>query len=191
MTLSGVSPLLLLCFGYMAAFYGSYAYIGDHVHTVLDMPVRTTALITLAYGTGFGLAVWGDAIIDRVGVSRATPWTFATLVLVYLGLAAGSSAISVLVGVSLIWGIVNHFGLNLIIAGLSAIDPHRRGAILGAYSATTYLAASLSTFTYGWLYAATGFRGVTLVSSALIALVSIAAIQMNRRTALQPLRRRR
>ena len=124
----GVAPLLLTCFGFMAAFYGVYAYVGAHVHDALGLPVRASAPVTLAYGTGFGLAALGDGVIDRFGARRALAPAFAAVVAVYAAMALGASAFAALVALAFAWGFANHFGLNLIVAGLSAVDPVRRGA---------------------------------------------------------------
>jgi len=166
----GVTPLLFICFAYMAAFYGTYGYIGDHVHHGLGMPVRTMALVSFAYGLGFGLAAFADPIIDRLGQARVMPWAFIVLMIMYIVLALVSDGLVTLVLASLGWGLLNHFGLNLIVAGLSAIDPSRRGAILGAYSAVTYLSAAVATALAGFLYAAEGFQAVAYAGAVLIAL---------------------
>lgn len=166
----GVPPLLFICFAYMAAFYGTYGYVGDHVHNELGMPVRTMAMISFAYGVGFGLAAFADPLIDRLGQARVMPWAFMTLMFMYVLLALVSGTLLPLVVASIGWGLLNHFGLNLIVAGLSGIDPSRRGAILGAYSAVTYLSAAVATALAGWLYAAQGFQILAFVGAVLIAL---------------------
>ena len=168
----GVVPLLLLCFGFMAAFYGVYAYVGAHVHDALGLPVRASALVTLAYGAGFGLAAFGDDLIDRLGARRALVPAFAAVVGVYVAMAAGAAAFAVVVGVAFAWGLANHFGLNLIVAGLSAIDPARRGAILGAYSATTYLAGAIGTLAFGRVFAQHGFAATALGAAVTVALAA-------------------
>jgi predicted MFS family arabinose efflux permease len=63
----GVRPLLLVVLGYMAAFYGAYAYLGDHVRALHGAGAGTAGLIPLAYGLGFGAAAALDGRVDRVG----------------------------------------------------------------------------------------------------------------------------
>lgn len=163
--IAGVPVLILICLAYMTAFYGTYAYIGDHIHSQLGLPVTAGGMIALTYGLGFGAATFGDPFIDRFGVRRILPGCFLCLSLIYalLGLAAGSYVM--LLVVSFVWGIVNHFGLNLIVAGLCAIDVRQRGAILGLNSAATYLAASLGVLTFGPLYEETGFAALTFAAA--------------------------
>ena len=179
----GVAPLLLLCFGFMAAFYGVYAYVGAHVHDALGLPVRASALVTLAYGAGFGLAALGDGLIDRLGARRALVPAFAALVGVYAAMTLGAPAFAAVVALAFAWGFANHFGLNLIVAGLSAIDPARRGAILGAYSATTYLAGSIGTLAFGRVYAGHGFAATAATAAATVALAACLGIGAMRRDA--------
>ena len=170
LAIAGVKPLLFICFAYMAAFYGTYGYVGDHVHHDLGLPVRSMALVSISYGLGFGLAAIADPLIDRLGQARVMPAAFISLMIMYVILAFVSYGLPTLALASFGWGLLNHFGLNLIVAGLSAIDPARRGAILGAYSAVTYLSAALATALGGWLYAAYGFPTLALAAAALIAL---------------------
>ena len=178
---AGVVPLLVVCFGFMAAFYGVYAYVGAHVHDALGLPVRASALVTLAYGAGFGLAAFGDDLIDRLGARRALVPAFAAVVGVYVAMAAGAAAFAVVVGVAFAWGLANHFGLNLIVAGLSAVDPARRGAILGAYSATTYLAGAIGTLAFGRVFANHGFAATAATAAATVALAAALGIGAARR----------
>ena len=51
----GVPALLVVCFAYMTAFYGMYAYLGDHLRQALGVSAGTAGLVVLAYGVGFGL----------------------------------------------------------------------------------------------------------------------------------------
>lgn len=176
----GVAPYLLLCLGFMFAFYGVYGYVGDHVVQALGLPLRSTAIVTLAYGAGFGVAAFGDRLIDRFGATRALPWAFAAIFLVYAVLAVGASSFTTLVGAAFVWGLANHFGVNLILAGLSAIEPRRRGAILGAYSATTYLAASIGTVLLGWLYETSGFAALAKCAAIVVALAALLGIMLLR-----------
>jgi len=163
--ISGVPVLILICLAYMTAFYGTYAYIGDHIHSQLGLPVTAGGMIALTYGLGFGAAAFGDPFIDRFGVSRILPGCFLCLALTYVLLGLAAESYVMLLAVSFIWGIVNHFGLNLIVAGLCAIEVRQRGAILGLNSAATYLAASLGVLTFGPLYEGMGFAGLTFAAA--------------------------
>ncbi len=154
---AGVVPLLLMCLAYMIAFYGAYGFVGAHIHEVLGHPVGAAGAIAVSYGLGFGAASLANPIVDRYGVRRVLPFALVFISAVYVALAAGSGSYAALVAVSLVWGIANHFGVNLIVAGLSRCDPSRRGAILGLYSAVTYFAACLGALVFGGVYAAFGF----------------------------------
>ncbi len=171
----GVVPLLAICFAYMTAFYGSYAYIGDHIHSMLEMPVRAAGLIALTYGLGFGAAVFGDPYIDRFGAHRMLPLSLLLIAGVYLGLGLAADSYVGLLAIGGLWGLVNHFGLHLIVAGLSAIDAGNRGAILGLNSAVTYLAASFGALAFGPLYAAFGFSSLACLAAAVTAAAALLA----------------
>lgn len=173
LALPGVARLLLVCAAYMVAFYGVYAYLGDHLHRVLGQPTSANGLVTLAYGLGFGGAAALDRVIDRVGPRRAMPAAYAGIAAVYLAMAPGSGSLAVLVALALLWGLLNHFGLNLLILRLGAIDPARRGTIMGLNSAVTYLAASAGTLGFGPLYSHGGLPLLAAVAAGLLALGAV------------------
>ena len=47
------------------------------------------------------------------------------------------------------WGMANHAALNVLILRLAALDPARRGAIMGLNSGVTYLALFVGTSGFG------------------------------------------
>jgi len=176
----GVLPMLSICFAYMAAFYGTYGYIGDHVFGHLGLPIRATALIAISYGLGFGFAAAADRAIDRFGSSRLMPMSFALIGAIYAMIATFADSYNLLVLLSFAWGVANHFGLNLIVASLSAIDTRRRGTILGLNSGVTYIAMSAGTYCYGLMYEQAGFVALAICSSALCISAAAFALFLNR-----------
>ena len=165
--LPGVARLLLVCAGYMIAFYGVYGYLGAHLQESLGVPTSANGAVTLAYGLGFGGAALLDRMIDRLGPARLMLPAYAAIAAVYLALGLGSGSLAALVALALVWGLMNHFGLNLLILRLSAIDPARRGAVLGLNSAVTYLCVFIGTLGFGPLYSLAGFAPLTWLAAAL------------------------
>ncbi|MCG7507599.1 MFS transporter [Mesorhizobium retamae] len=172
--IAGVKPLLIACAAFMSAFYGVYGYLGDHLHSDLGEPVSANGIVALVYGIGFGAAALLDGIVDRLGPRRVMPFAFLAVAAVYLGFAlAGDSFISVLV-LTFVWGLTNHFGLNVLIMRLAAIDPARRGTIMGLNSAVTYLAVFAGTTGFGPLYATRGFAFAALTALVLMLIAAVA-----------------
>ncbi len=169
-------PLLLICLAYMAAFYGTYAFIGDHIHTVLDLPLSVGGFVAISYGLGFGVAVFGDPLIDRFGAVRTMPKAYLAIAVVYATLAFFSDHIIGLVLIAFLWGAANHFGVNLIVTGLSRISPTKRGALMGLYSGVTYLAAGISVFVFGLIYEFAGLTGAALTGAACAIFAALVAI---------------
>lgn len=165
----GVAPALLVVATYMTAFYGLYAYLGPHLTGVLHLSTAAAGLAPAAYGIGFGVAAFADRLLDRYGPNIAAPIAFVGLGLVYCALAAASDHAVVLIFLCLAWGVANHIGLNLIVSRLTALDAGRRGAILGLYSAVTYLAVSAGAFFYRPWFEQFGFAGCALASACCIA----------------------
>ena len=139
LSIPGIVPLLIACAAFMTAFYGVYGYLGDHLHSGLGRPVSANGLAALAYGAGFGMAALLDGIIDRLGARRVMPFAYLLVAVVYVAIAATSDSFGLTIAMVAVWGLANHFGLNVLVTRLSALDPSRRGTIMGLNSAVTYL----------------------------------------------------
>lgn len=170
----GVKRLLVACGAFMTAFYGVYGYLGDHLHETLGKSVSINGVAALVYGTGFGGAALLDGIVDRIGAKRLMPFAFLAVALVYLLIALGAGSAAALIVLAFFWGLANHFGLNILIMRLTALDPEQRGTIMGLNSAVTYLAVFAGTSGLGMVYAAYGFAACAGLAVALV-MVSVAS----------------
>jgi predicted MFS family arabinose efflux permease len=159
----------------MTAFYGTYGYLGDHLHNQLGRTVGASGLAALVYGAGFGAAAFLDSVIDRIGARRALPAALASLLLVYLAFVACSGIFGALLVVVFAWGLLNHIGLNALVSRLAAIDPAQRGTVMGLNSAVTYLAVFVGTVGFGPVYSAFGFAALPSVAAALMLVAALAA----------------
>jgi predicted MFS family arabinose efflux permease len=164
----GIGPALMVCGVYMMAFYGLYAYLGTHLRSGLGVATWVAGLAPLVYGLGFGGAAVFDPVIDRRGARRVAPVVFTLLVGVYGALALASGSVAALIGLCLLWGGVNHLGLNMIVGRLAALDPARRAAILGLNSGMTYVAVFVGTALFGGVFERWGFAACALLSGACI-----------------------
>jgi hypothetical protein len=86
-----------------------------------------------AAGGGFVLGVIQNLALWKMDSKWQMALSFAILILVYGALALGAGSAVALIGLCLVWGGVNHLGLNLIVGRLAGLDPGRRGAILGVH----------------------------------------------------------
>lgn len=186
----GLRIELQFCFCFIAAFYGAYGYLGDHVVSVIGLSVRYTGLVAISYGIGFGLAALGDPLIDRFGPRRTMPLAFLCVGVVYSLIAVYSDSFRILLLLAFFWGVANHFAVGLIIARIAAISSENRGTLLGLNSAVTYIAVSCGTLGFGLIYQNYGFSMVAALSAALLFIATFQAfwrlIQMRRRTAYHP-----
>ncbi|MBE1205675.1 MFS transporter [Aminobacter carboxidus] len=164
----GIVPLLIACGAFMTAFYGVYGYLGDHLHQALGRPVSTNGLAAISYGIGFGAAALLDGIVDRVGARRVMPIAYLGVAAIYVLISAVAGNFALLIATMALWGLGNHFGLNVLVMRLSMLDPSRRGTIMGLNSAVTYLAVSVGTTAFGPLYANYGFAASALVAAVLM-----------------------
>ncbi|QND53268.1 MFS transporter [Phyllobacterium sp. 628] len=171
----GIVPLLVACGAFMTAFYGVYGYLGDHLHTGLGRPVSANGLAALAYGIGFGMAVFLDGVIDRLGARRIMPFAYLIVAIVYLAMAAASSHFGLTLALVAAWGAANHVGLNVLVTCLTALDPARRGTIMGLNSAVTYLAVFVGTTAFGPLYSSFGFAATAIAAVLLMLIAALAA----------------
>lgn len=175
LSIPGILPLLVACAAFMTAFYGVYGYLGDHLHIGLGEPVSANGLAALAYGVGFGTAALLDGAIDRLGARRVMPFAYLLVAAVYVAIAATSNSFGLTLAMVAIWGLTNHFGLNVLVTCLSALDPSRRGAIMGLNSAVTYLAVFIGTTGFGPLYSTFGFAICAMVAALLMLVAASAA----------------
>ena len=173
--LPGIKPLLVTCACFMASFYGIYGYLGDYVHSALGEPVSANGIFALVYGIGFGASAALDGLADRIGARRLLPLALLAVAFIFLLLALASSSFVAVVVVIGLWGLANHFGLNLLIMRLTAIDPSQRGTIMGLNSAVTYLAVFAGTSGFGPIYTGYGFRSCAIVAVALMLVAAAAA----------------
>jgi len=173
----GIVPALGVCFAFMVAFYGVYAYLGTHLVTVLDRSTASAGLATLSYGAGFGTAMVADGLIDRHGRERIAPWSFALVAIAYALMALGADRFWLLIALCAFWGAANHVGLNLIVGRLNALDATRRGAILGLNSAVTYLAVFVGTLGFRPMFEAGGLVGCAALALACLVPVLVDAIR--------------
>ncbi|OCP05046.1 MULTISPECIES: MFS transporter [unclassified Ensifer] len=171
----GVAPLLVACAAFMAAFYGVYAYIGEHLHSALGLPVSANGLVAVSYGFGFGAAALLDRLIDRFGAGRLLPLIFLAVAGVYGAMATASGSYSAMLVVVFFWGLANHFGLNVLIMRLTGLDPAKRGAIMGLNSGVTYLSLFAGTIGFGAAYAETSFSALPLAAAGLMLAAATAA----------------
>ncbi|TIU94788.1 MAG: MFS transporter [Mesorhizobium sp.] len=145
----GIAPLLIACGAFMTAFYGVYGYLGDHLHNGLGRPVSAN---------GF------------------TPFAYLLVAVVYVALAVASGSFGLTIAMVAAWGLANHFGLNVLVMRLSALDPARRGTIMGLNSAVTYLAVFVGTTAFGPLYSSFGFAASAVVAALLMLVAASAAV---------------
>ncbi|RWM18507.1 MAG: MFS transporter [Mesorhizobium sp.] len=171
----GILPLLIACGAFMTAFYGVYGYLGDHLHEALGEPVSANGLAAVAYGMGFGAAALLDGVIDRLGARRVMPFAYLLVAAVYVAIALASGGFGPLIATIAVWGLANHFGLNVLVMRLTALDPSRRGTIMGLNSAVTYLAVTVGTAGFGPLYTSLGFANCALIAAGLMLVAAGAA----------------
>lgn len=171
----GILSLLIACGAFMTAFYGVYGYLGDHLHHGLGEPVSANGLAALAYGLGFGGAALLDGVIDRLGARRVMPFAYLLVAAVYVAIAYAAGSFGLLVAMVAAWGLANHFGLNVLVTRLTALDPSRRGTIMGLNSAVTYLAVTVGTAGFGPLYTSLGFANCALIAAGLMLVAAGAA----------------
>lgn len=161
----GIYAALTVCAAYMIAFYGLYGYLGAHIQGNLNFSTTLTGLAPLAYGIGFGIAAPIDRLIDRHGAHRISLFVFLALIAAYAGLAVSAGYYPVILFLCLLWGLINHLGLNLIVGRLTALDARQRGAIMGVYSAVTYLSMFAGTALFRPVFTQYGFAACAVLSA--------------------------
>ena len=164
----GVSALLVICLCYMTAFYGTYAFFGEHLRNTLGLGASGAGLAVLAYGAGFGLAGIVGGLVDRLGPARVFPAALALVAVVYGILPIAMASYPGALIAAFAWGLANHYGVNILVLLLSERQPSARGSILGLHSTVTYAAVFAGPLGAGFIYIGHGFAAICGVSLALL-----------------------
>lgn len=164
--LPGAVLTLSVCLFYMIAFYGLFAYLGDHVRTAFGASASEAGLVVLAYGAGFGTASFAMGAVDRFGPHRVLPAALLLLALIYLGLDAATQRFVTALPAAFVWGFANHVAVNLIILLLSRRGAEARAVLMGWQTTVTYGAIFLGPILLGALYAPFGFGAAAALSAA-------------------------
>ncbi|OAE50217.1 MFS transporter [Achromobacter insolitus] len=169
-----VPALLLGCLAFSSAFYGVYAFLADHVRSVLALSAGQVGFIAFAYGAGFLVAgVAGAPLIERLGPRRALPLALGIIALVYVGLLPAAHALAAVLAIAALWGAASQLSLTLLVLLLSRARPDERGAVLGLNTCTTYLGASVGTAVAGTIYTHAGFDALGLAAACALAAAAV------------------
>ncbi|MGB3555124.1 MAG: MFS transporter, partial [Jannaschia sp.] len=176
----GVAPLLTVQFLFMTAFYGTYAFFGDHLRSSLDLSAGFAGLVVLFYGIGFGLAALGDGIVDRIGPARVLPAALGFVALAYATMPLTATALVGAFLAACLWGFSNHFVLNVLVLRLSDVAGDARGAVLGLNTAITYCGALVGPLALGAVYAGAGFGWLALGAAGCVGLAAVVSVTTRR-----------
>lgn len=168
----GATTLLFMNLLFMAAFYGTYNYLGVHLRDAYELSATEAGYAVFAYGIGFGAASLVDSTIDRLGVRRTAFPVFALLAVIYLSLAFAYSSPLMVYCICVGWGFLNHLGLSAIITLLGETKTSIRGQLMGMNSVFTYLGGSLGTVFCGLLFVDFGFSWIALTAAGAIILLT-------------------
>ncbi len=169
----GMKPLLCGTLAFMFAFYGAYAFFGDHLRTVHAAGAWLVGIAAMSYGLGYGLTALADSFIDKADPRRVLPPAMAFVCLEYLVLPFMTQWVAVAIGFAFVWGVINHFAMTSLVSSISRAPAGARGTALGLFSTVTYVAHGLSGPVMGWLYAHHGFHAVSWTASAGAGLMAV------------------
>jgi DHA1 family inner membrane transport protein len=171
----GIGRGLMVAGGFFLGFYGFYSFLGAHVTGTLDRSTAAAGAVTLAYGLGFGAGGLAAPMIDRFGPRRMALPVYGGITAIYLGMVWAVGSYPALIGWAVLWGMVQHFGLNLIVARLTALDPGRRGAIMGLNTTVTYLAVSGGAIGFRPIFESWGLPAVALCAAGAVSIAALDA----------------
>ncbi|KAA2316825.1 MFS transporter [Pseudooceanicola sediminis] len=176
----GITRALFSALMLMLSFYGTYAFVGAHVADALGRGTDVAGIITLCYGTGFGISALLDRYFDRLRPGLAGALSFAALTVIYALLALLGTNLWLLAGLAVLWGMAQHLALNFVVSRLSSLDPSQRGAILGLNSSVTYLAVFGGALAFRHPYEVSGFAICNTVSAIVAAIALVECVYPQR-----------
>jgi predicted MFS family arabinose efflux permease len=166
LAVKGIPLVLFATFVNMIAFYQTYTFIGDHVRHMHDAGAWLGGLFACSYGIGFGLAVFLDGWIDRVGPARLMAASLFVLGINYILLPLATLNIVTAIAYPVLWGLVQHVGMNTLVSYIGAAPQAERSTAMGLFSFITYVAVGLGGAAYGSVYAAHGIFANTIAATA-------------------------
>lgn len=166
LAVKGIPLALFATFVNMIAFYQVYTFIGDHVRHLHGAGAWLGGLIACSYGVGFGLAVFFDGWLDRVGPARLMAASLFVLGINYILLPLATLNIVTAIVYPLVWGLIQHVGMNTLVSYIGAAPQNVRSTAMGLFSFITYVAVGLGGAIYGSVYATHGFFANTIAATA-------------------------
>ena len=166
LAVKGIPLVLFATFVNMIAFYQVYTFIGDHVRHLHAAGAWLGGLLACSYGVGFGLAVFLDGWIDRVGPARLMATSLFVLGINYILLPLATLNMVTAIAYPLVWGLIQHVGMNTLVSYIGATPQAERSTAMGLFSFITYVAVGLGGAAYGSVYAAHGIFANTIAATA-------------------------
>lgn len=162
---TGVRPLLTIGLAFTSAFYGTYAFVVQETHEVLQTSTAQAGIVVLVFGLGFASASIANRWVDQVGPQKVLPWLLMINATIFVSMSLTMASLAAFLAVAFCWGFANHLTLNSIVLLLSQSSDGQRGAILGLNSATTYAGLTIGTIVASLIYPVAGFERILLVAA--------------------------
>lgn len=163
-------PGMVVCFvatfAYMIAFYQTYTFIGDHVRHLHQQGAWLGGAVACSYGIGFGAAILGNAWLDRMGPARLMAFSLVWVGINYLILPTATLAMWSTLAFPFLWGLANHFCMNVLVSFIGSAPPAARSTAMGLFSFITYVAVGLGGAIFGSVYTQAGFAAVSYAATA-------------------------
>lgn len=166
LAVKGIPLALAATFVFMIGFYQTYTFLGDHARQLHQTGAWLGGLIAGSYGIGFGLAVFLDGFIDRMGPARLMAAALFVLGVNYIILPFATLNLWTAIAYPLIWGVAQHVGMNVLVSYIGATPQAERSTAMGLFSFITYVAVGLGGSVYGSVYATHGFLATSLAATA-------------------------
>jgi len=166
LAVKGMPLALIATFVFMIGFYQTYTFLGDHARQLHHAGAWLGGIIAASYGIGFGLAVFFDGFIDRVGPARLMAAALFVVGINYIVLPFATLNLWTAITYPLIWGLVQHVGMNVLVSYIGSAPAAERSTAMGLFSFITYVAVGLGGGVYGSVYAAHGFFATSFAATA-------------------------
>jgi DHA1 family inner membrane transport protein len=114
---------------------------------------------------GFGLAIFLDGWIDRIGPARLMAASLLVLGINYILLPLATLNLVTAITYPVLWGLIQHVGMNTLVSYIGAAPPAERSTAMGLFSFITYVAVGLGGAVYGSVYAAHGIFANTMAAT--------------------------
>ncbi|MDR0298127.1 MAG: MFS transporter [Streptococcaceae bacterium] len=177
----GALRALVISLFYMFAFYLVYTFLGSFLTVTFHLSLGQRGLVFFLYGVAnFIGAIFGGAVMNRLGRVRSILMNAALSALFVLGLGLLGSQLPILLIFLILLALSMGLGVTAISAYIVSIAPQNRSTLMSFNSSVLYLGLTIGSSLGGLLFQNIGFWSLATVSAVAFLTAAVMVMTMQR-----------